>query len=299
MKSERSDVTKTTGTFTSFDGTPIYYEVRGEGEPLVFCYGIACLMNHWVHQLRHFSHRYQTIVFDYRGHHNTPAPSDRANLSLDAICQDIRGLLTHLGHESATFCGHSYGVMILLRYFDLFPKTVRNFIFINGFSSNPVKGMFGVDAVAPAFRVFKRGFELFPTTLTSLWAATLSNPLAISLSALAGGFNLNLTSLKDIEVYARGVATLDLESFIALFEEMTTYDAEDVLARIDVPTLIISGRRDGVTPQSRQRHMHEQIKNSEFLSVPYGSHCTQLDLPEFVNLRIDKFLDEHPPTKER
>jgi pimeloyl-ACP methyl ester carboxylesterase len=286
------EVAKRTGTFESFDGTPIYYEVRGEGKPIIFCYGIACLMNHWVHQLRYFSQGYQTIVFDYRGHHNTPAPKDHENLSLDAICRDMKGLLEHLGLETAAFCGHSYGVMILLRFFDMYPKAVSNMVFINGFSSNPIKGMFGLDAVAPAFKLFKEGFKTMPTTLSSLWRAAVTNPLAIPITSLVGGFNMSLASMKDMEVYARGVAALDLDSFITLFDQMMTYDASGVLDRIDVPTLIISGTKDGVTPQSHQRRMHEKIKGSQFLSVPYGSHCTQLDLPDFVNLRIDKFYSE-------
>lgn len=292
MKNRTDDVPKQTGTFESFDGTPIYYEIRGEGKPLVFCYGIACLMNHWVHQLKFFSQSYQTIVFDYRGHHKTPTPLIQENLSLDAICRDMDGLLQHLNIESASFCGHSYGVMILLRFFDLFPKSVSNMTFINGFSSNPIKGMFGVDVVAPAFQLFKEGYRNFPATVSSLWQLAITNPVAIKLSALAGGFNLSLASMKDIEVYARGVAALDLNAFITLFDQMMSYDATDVLDRVSVPTLIISGNKDGVTPLSHQIVMHEKIKNSQFLGVPYGSHCTQLDLPDFVNLRIEKFLHE-------
>lgn len=294
MSGERkmNDVPKRTGTFESFDGTPIYYEVRGEGRPIVLCYGIACLINHWTHQLRYFSHEYQTIVFDYRGHHGTPAPADRGNLSIDAICRDMKGLMGHLGIEQASFWGHSYGAMILLRFIDMFPKSVSNLVFINGFATNPIRNMFGVDAVAPAFRLFKEGHKNFPSTLSTLWRSIVTNPLVIPLASLAGGFNLQLTSMKDIEVYARGVASMDLDVFIQLFDQMMNYDGTGVLDRIEVPTLIISGSKDGVTPQERQQDMHNKISGSQFLSVPYGSHCTQLDLPEFVNLRIEKFLNE-------
>jgi len=38
--------------------------------------------------------------------------------------------------------------------------------------------------------------------------------------------------------------------------------------------------------------MHKKIKNSQLLLVPYGSHCTQLDMPDLVNLRISRFLRE-------
>jgi pimeloyl-ACP methyl ester carboxylesterase len=165
-------------------------------------------------------------------------------------------------------------------------------VFINGFASNPIQGMFGVDAVPHIFRWFKEGYKSFPDALSFLWKNAVTNPLAIPLSALAGGFNTSLTRIKDIEVYARGVASMDLDVFITLFEHMMEYDGSDVLDKIDIPVLILSGSKDGVTPMEHQERMHERIKNSEFLRIPYGSHCTQLDLPDFVNLRIEKFLDQ-------
>lgn len=287
---EMNDVSKKTGTFTSFDGTPIYYEVRGSGKPIFLCYGLACLINHWTHQIKYFSREYQTIAFDYRGHHFSGTPDNRENLTLDAICQDIKGLADHLGIEQASFWGHSYGVQILLRYYDMFPETVSNMIFINGFATNPIKGMFGVDTVSTVFKLFKEGYKNFPETIGLIWRSAVTSPLAIPLSSLAGGFNLSLTSLKDIEVYARGVASMDLDIFISLFDQMMKYDGSPVLDRVKAPTLIISGSKDGVTPFSHQEKMHQRLKGSQLMRVPYGSHCTQLDLPDFVNLRIEKFL---------
>jgi pimeloyl-ACP methyl ester carboxylesterase len=78
-----------------------------------------------------------------------------------------------------------------------------------------------------------------------------------------------------------------------MFEAMMDYDGRAVLERIMVPTLIISGKKDSVTPQSHQEEMHKKIRSSQFLMVPYGSHCTQLDMPDFVNLAIEKFLSDH------
>jgi len=84
MRLPKNEISKTTGTFESFDGTKIYYEVRGQGRPIVLCYGLACLINHWTHQIKAFSMDYQTIVFDYRGHHNSDTPVKRENLTIDA-----------------------------------------------------------------------------------------------------------------------------------------------------------------------------------------------------------------------
>jgi pimeloyl-ACP methyl ester carboxylesterase len=75
-----------------------------------------------------------------------------------------------------------------------------------------------------------------------------------------------------------------------LFESMMKYDGRPVLERIEVPTIIIGGKQDSVTPQKHQEEMHQLVKGSDFFMVPYGSHCTQLDMPELVNLKIERFL---------
>lgn len=286
-------IAKDTGTFRSFDGTKIYYEVRGEGPPIVMVYGIGCLINHWIHQTKYFSKHYRTIVMDYRAHHRSDVPENSDYLTIDALAQDINALLDHLEIDKVSLWGHSFGVQVSTRTYDMFPDRIHSLIFINGFVSNPMMGMFGSDVTTSFFRFFKQGYEKLPETLSFLWRTAVNNPLSIQLSAIAGGFNLQLTNLKDIEIYARGIASIDLKSFITFFENMMNYDGRPVLDRIAAPTLIISGRKDTVTPFKYQEELHRRIRGSELLQVPYGSHCTQLDMPDLVNLKIEQFLTAH------
>ena len=53
----KTAIPKSTGTVSGFDGTPIYYEVRGSGRPLVLAYGIGCGINQWKYQIKHFSQK--------------------------------------------------------------------------------------------------------------------------------------------------------------------------------------------------------------------------------------------------
>ncbi len=287
------EIEKTTGHFESFDGTKVYYEVRGRGKPIVFVYGIACLINHWHPQIAYFSKNYQTICFDFRGHQKSDVPVDNELVSIDALARDTNALLKHLKIKSASFFGHSFGGQVLLRAYDLFPEQFENLVLINAFVKDPISDMFGVDIVPKVFEFIKEGHAAHPEILGLLWRASVLNPLAAPLSALAGGFNLRLTSSRDIEVYTRGLASLDLGVFIKLFQDMMDYDASAVLPKLNIPCLIISGDGDGVTPPSHQILLHDRVAGSELQRVPYGSHCTQLDLPEFVNLRIEKFFHTH------
>jgi pimeloyl-ACP methyl ester carboxylesterase len=283
-------VSKKTGSFKSYDGTKIYYEVRGEGRPLVMAYGIGCLINHWQPQIKYFSQKYQTVVFDYRGHHSSELPLDHSQISIDALARDVNALADHLNLTSASYWGHSFGAQVLLRAYDMRPSTFHNLVFVNGFASDPISGMFGNGMASQAFNLIKSGFDIAPTTFSYLWKQIVNNPLSVHSSALLGGFNIQLTALKDIEIYLKGVAAMDLNAFLKLFDNMMKYDGRPVYDRIEVPTLIVGGKKDAVTPQRYQQEMHLRIKKSEFMMVPFGSHCTQLDMPDLVNLRIEKFL---------
>ncbi|MBO9667211.1 MAG: alpha/beta hydrolase [Bdellovibrio sp.] len=283
---------KSTGTFQSFDGTPIYYETHGVGEPLVLIYGIACPINHWHYQIEYFSKKYKVVAFDLRGHQKSNPIADMGQLSLDALCKDILGLLKHLNINKAHFAGHSFGAPILLKLHEMNSSVIRSMIFINGFAKNPIKGMFGLDIIEPFFYFVKNQYHHQPDLWNSLWKVAVDNPMTMYMTALAGGFNLRVTHFKDIEVYCRGVARMNLKVFITLFEELMNYNGESVLEKIEAPVLIISGEKDAVTPIRFQYHFKEKIKHSEFVLVPYGSHCTQLDFPDYTNLKIEKFLEQ-------
>ena len=289
-------IPKKTGHFESFDGTSVYYEVRGEKRegqpPLVFAYGLVCLINHFQPQLHFFSENHQTIIFDYRGHHKTSVPENRKNLSLTSIAKDIEGLLAHLEVDTAHFIGHSLGTQIILEAYTLFPEKFSSMTFINGFAYRPKNSKINSQVILPAIKLLKETHETAPKTSTALWKFIVNNPISIGISALAGGFNLQLTQFKDIEIYLKGVASISIEVFTSLFRDMMETNLTSTLTDINIPTLIISGDKDTLVPEKYQKEIHEKIKNSEFMSVPYGSHCTQLDFPELVNLRIEKFISK-------
>lgn len=286
-------IEKKLGYFKSFDGHQIYFESRGKGEPIVFVYGIACLINHWHHQIDYFSNKGRTLVIDLRGHHKTSKPKDINALDIESLGQDLKALLDHFKIQKAHFVGHSFGVQVLLSAYKSHPEIFRSMAFINGFASNPIKEMFGLGVVEKLYYFIKTKYTENPALWKTLWKLGVESPLAVPFTSLAGGFNLKLTSLKDVQVYAKGVANMDLEVFLRLFEDLMNFEGNSILPSIDCPVLVISGENDRVTPSKFQKEMAHHIPNSEFLLVPYGSHCTQLDFPDYVNLRLEKFFEAH------
>lgn len=284
-------ILKETGTFQSFDGTEIYFEKRGEGNPVIFCYGIGCLFNHWIHQTTFFSRTHSTIMFDYRGHHQSKIPKDKSKLSIEALAEDLILLCEHQGIKKARFVGHSFGVQVLLTAYEKKPELFESLVFVNGLYRNPFENIAQPAELLEAIDYVKKVYNQAPQILSMLWEKGVTNPLLVPVSSLLGGFNLSKTAMKDIEIYAKGIANIDIRVFITFFEQMIAFDREDLLSQIRVPVLIICGSKDALTPLEEQKKMEELIPNSELYVVPYGSHCTQLDFPEMVNLKIQQFYE--------
>lgn len=285
-------VIKESGFFNSFDQSEIYFESRGVGEPLFFSYGIGCLFNHWFPQVKYFSKLKKVTMVDYRGHHKSPIPEDKSSLTIAALAMDLISFCDQNKITKADFVGHSFGCQVLLLAHEKRPELFRSLVFVNGLYRNPFEHMIEADNLVELINQAKKIYNQAPNVISTLWSKGVTNPLLVPLSALTGGFNLSQTALKDIEIYARGVSAIDVRVFLTFFEEMVAFNAEDYLSRIRTPTLIICGSKDALTPLDEQEKMHELIANSELYPVPYGSHCTQLDFPEMVNLKMQNFFEE-------
>jgi pimeloyl-ACP methyl ester carboxylesterase len=285
-------VLKESGFIKSFDQTPIYFESRGQGNPMVFCYGVGCLFNHWLPQIKYFSKKHETVMFDYRGHHKTPIPEDKDLLTIQALAQDLILLCEARGYTQVDFVAHSFGSQVLETAYMLKPELFRTMTFINGLYRNPFHSLADKETLIELINQAKKVYNQAPGVLSLLWQKGVTNPLLVPLSAITGGFNLSRTSLKDIEIYARGVSAIDFRVFITFFERMVEFEGENIISKIQCPTLIICGSKDALTPLDEQERMNQLMVNSELFVVPYGSHCTQLDFPEMVNLKIQKFITE-------
>lgn len=288
------DIPKRTGYFKSFDGTEIYYEMRGHGEPTIWVYGIACLMNHWHHQLEFFSKSNTVVSFDLRGHNQSSIPKDLSQMTVKAMAQDLIALMDHLELKQAHLMGHSFGVPVLIEFSSMAPERALSYTFVNGFARNPIQGMFGVDLVEKLFKLGKIAHHSLPEIWNPIWKFSVLNPLSFLVTGALGGFNLKYTEWKDIEIYAKGASEMSLDMFIPLFEDMTKFNGEDLVQKITAPALILAGAKDFVTPLSFQESLHRKIKNSRYVVIEQGSHCTQLDLPDIVNAEIMVTMTSQP-----
>jgi non-heme chloroperoxidase len=279
------------GYVKSFDGTKLFYSVEGKGKPLVFCYGLVCSSLHWTYQIERFSQNYQVIWVDYRGHQNSDVPKDLSTLTLENVGRDLGVVLDELNVKDAVFLGHSMGVNVVLEFFRQQPERVRAMVLANGTAKSPLETLFRHNGFQALFSFLKKAHEKSPELVNLVWKLQKGNPLALSMVTL-GGFNPYLTSQADIQIYVDQVAEMDPEVFIRLFSNYDNYNATSWLHQVNVPTLILAGEQDKITPIEQQELLHQLIPGSKMERIRHGSHCPQMDLPELVNSKIERFLAE-------
>jgi pimeloyl-ACP methyl ester carboxylesterase len=72
---------------------------------------------------------------------------------------------------------------------------------------------------------------------------------------------------------------------------MTREDSTPLLSGIHVPTLIVVGEQDTITPPALSEQMHKDIKGSEYTVVPNAGHMSNLEQPEAFNAALARFLE--------
>lgn len=281
----------THGYVKSFDGTKLFYSIEGKGLPLVFCYGLVCSSLHWTYQIDYFQNNYRAVWFDYRGHHNSEFPKDLKSLTLENMALDLGILLDELDIREAVFLGHSMGVNTVLEFYRQQPHRVRGMVLANGTAKPPLETLFRNNAFQAGFKILKSLYDKSPEAVSLFWKLQKGNPITRSLITF-GGFNPHLTPPEDIQLYLNQVAEMDPGILVHLIQNYDNYDASAWLHTVQVPTLILAGERDSVIPIEQQELMKQLIPQSRMVTIPHGSHCPQMDLPDLVNLQVEKFLTE-------
>ncbi len=73
---------------------------------------------------------------------------------------------------------------------------------------------------------------------------------------------------------------------------MIKADYSNLLKKIKVPTLVIAGKKDPLTPLEKQKTISKAIANSTLFIFEDGSHCTQLDFPKELSNILQNFINK-------
>src|ERR1700722_11481580 len=198
--------------YAPVNGIKVYYEVYGEGKPLVLLHGAFYTIEmNWAQLIPELSKTRKVIAIEFQGHGHTPY-SDR-KLDLATLASDVEGVMNYLKIDSADVAGYSMGGSVAYQLTIQSPKRVKKLVII----SSTYKSTGWLPAVTNAFKNFKPEFFTH-------------SPLKTAYDAVAP----------------------DTTKWTAFLEQMiafagTPFDMGDSnIAKLTMPVLIISGDNDGL-----------------------------------------------------
>lgn len=240
----------------------IYYEVEGEGPPLVLHHGLTGSLESWreygyVDALRN---EYQLILMDARGHGKSDKPHDPEAYSMEHRVGDVTAVLDDLNFSSAHFFGFSYGGRIGLELAKFVPERMRSMI-IGG--SGPQRG--DPSAPNPVLQLLEAG----PEAMIALFEQT--EPLSA-------------------ERKARILAN-DFEALIAIVNSLSPKpDLVDDLPGMTMPFLVFAGEADELNPQEELKEVYKNLPDATFFTLPGLDHGQSWSRSDLVLPHIKEFL---------
>jgi pimeloyl-ACP methyl ester carboxylesterase len=273
-------------------GHRVFYRSAGSGPVLVLVHGISSTSETWSMVLPYLAERFTVLAPDLLGHGESAKP--RGDYSLGAYASGIRDLLFALGHERATFVGHSLGGGIAMQLAYQFPEHCERLVLVSS-------GGLGRD-ITPLLRA------------ASLPGSELVLPLLANERVLGAGRavgralgRVGLRVDTDLGEVLRGHASLsDGEARAAFVHTLRTIvdvrgqrvDASDRLYLAQaIPFLIVWGERDPIIPVEHALAAHRLVPESRLELFPDAGHFPHLDDPlRFVRLLSD-FVETAEPAQ--
>src|SRR5690349_7057496 len=139
--------------YASANGTKVYYEVFGEGKPIILLHGAFYTIEmNWGQIIPELSKTRKVIAIEFQGHGHTPY-SDR-KLDIVALAKDVEGVMNYLKIDSADVVGYSMGGSVAYQFAVLSPKRLKKLVII----SSTYKSNGWLPIVNTAFKNFKPEF---------------------------------------------------------------------------------------------------------------------------------------------
>ena len=256
------------------NGVTLNYQERGlpQGLPVVFIHGFPFDHTMWQPQMMALPQDYRAVSFDIRGHGASQVGDGQ--FSIEFFVDDLIALLDHLGIKQAVLCGLSMGGYIALRTVERHPERVKALVLCDTRSeadSNEAK----VKRAGQVKSVKAKGVRQFAEGFVKAVFAPAS-------------FTENPKAVHSIQRVIEKTSVIGLCGTLLAMAART--DTTAALEAINVPTMILVGEHDGLTPPSASQAMKERIKNAELHVIPQAAHMSNLENPEFFNDKLQAFL---------
>ncbi len=243
------------------NGTSLFYQANGDGPALMLMHG-GLGLDHtyflpWFNQLADVA---QVIYYDHRGHGRSERNYESFEYSHQLLAEDAEALRAHLGHEKMILFGHSYGSFLAQEYAIRYPDRLAGLILAN---STPVldyqPAPSGTDEQLAAFGAAFSG----PMESDEAWGKTWSTIVPMYYKEYDAKIG---DAIHASTQYAAA-------GWNAVGGMLGTFNTLEQLPKINVPTLVLTGRHDFITPPGPgAERQHDLLPNSELIIFEDSAH---------------------------
>jgi pimeloyl-ACP methyl ester carboxylesterase len=260
--------------FVEVDGVRLHYADAGTGEPaLVLLHGFPLHSGMWAPQIEELATQRRVIAPDLPGFGRSDAPDSMYRYTMAGFADLVAGLLKHLGLGPVALCGLSMGGYVAFAFLREHTERVSALVLAD------------TRAGADTTMVFERRGDQ-QEQVARIGTSALVETLLVGL--LSDGTR---ASRLDIVDQVRGLMDNTAAGYIGALEAMKYRpDATEELGGIDVPTLVVVGADDSLSPPDVARDMQARIPESELAVLPGAGHLSNLEAPEAFNAAVAGFL---------
>jgi pimeloyl-ACP methyl ester carboxylesterase len=275
--------------FSDVEGGRLFYEISGQGHPVVLLHGAWASHRWWRWQIPELSRHYKVIAFDVRGHgQSTPLENV---YSVKGFVRDLEIALRSIGAQAPILVGWSMGGIIAMQYCMDHPRSAKALILIatRGHRNPGLK-----------IKVIKQYIQTQINLMMTLASPRAYDPSVQESSSVTENWlkrevKRMLSPVAPKEVYDWVLSDLrdhPRKHYFEVIRSLWNWEAGGRLNEVNVPTLIMVGEEDVLTPPRFSHQLHEQIPNSKLITVKEASHYLALERHEVVNDAILKFLSD-------
>ena len=271
-------------------GHRVAYREAGSGPVIVLVHGITSTSATWERVMPYLAERFTVVAPDLLGHGQSAKP--RGDYSLGAYASGVRDLLIALGHERATFVGHSLGGGVAMQLAYQFPERCERLILVDSGGLGRDVNLLLRAATLPGAEWVLPLLASSPLLDAGRWAGRLLDRAGLHLRTDIGEMARGHASLADRE--AREAFVHTLRTIIDPSGQRVNATDRLYLAQ-EVPFLIVWGGRDPIIPVEHGIAAHALVPNGRLEILPDAGHFPHLDEPqEFLDIVCD-FIDTTDP----
>jgi len=261
------------------NGQSLYYEVHGDGEPLLCVAGLTCDTLVWIPQVQAFSAAHRTVIFDNRDAGQSSMAS--GDYEIADMARDALGLADELELDSFHLLGVSMGGAIAQEVALQSPDRIRTLTLAVTFPAGGAYASRLAEVWSARVAAITREQHVDELMLMNHSEGFYDHPEMVEFIRTA---MLNNPHPQPPEAFARQIAACG------------RHDTRDRLGSLSMPVHVIGGEHDILVPVWKSREIAERIPGSKLTVLPAAPHGLSVERADEFNAAVLEFIREAAAT---